>query len=267
MAIRSEYSKSGAGTGGLTTHLLPHLPEDRSEFCFTDLSPLFLRAASDRFKEFPFLQTHLLDISKPLVDQGIKPQSFDVVVAANVLHATPRLHDTLANVRKCLKPGGWLMLLEGANPPLWGDLVFTLIDGWWSFEDRELRPNYPLMRRDRWCRVLSESGFDEIAYLQDASLKDASSNTLYLASASTGLSLDASDQSNRLSRPESTATPSRAIEESNATAKVRLRELVVDISDDDGLALIVLHQAAHVMRLAPEQIDTRSRSRSWGLTH
>ncbi len=124
----------GAGTGGLTTFLLPQLPAERSEYVFTDLSPLFLHAAQERFSEFPFLNTQILDIGKPPQPQGFEMGSFDLVVAANVLHATPRLHDTLGYVQQLLKPGGWLMLLEGANPPLWGDMVFTLIDGWWIFQ-------------------------------------------------------------------------------------------------------------------------------------
>jgi ubiquinone/menaquinone biosynthesis C-methylase UbiE len=127
----------GAGTGGLTMHLLPQLPRDRSDYLFTDLSPLFLHAAKRRFQEFPFLKIDLLDISKSPHHQGIAIGSFDLVVAANVLHATPRLHDTLTHVRQLLKPSGWLMLLECYNPPLWGDMLFTMIDGWWNFEDRD----------------------------------------------------------------------------------------------------------------------------------
>ena len=117
----------GAGTGGLTTFLLPRLPAERSEYVFTDLSPLFLHAAQERDSaQFPFLQTRSLDIGKPTETQGFEAGSFDLVVAANVLHATPRLHDTLEHVQQLLKPGGWLMLLEAANPPFWGDMVFTL---------------------------------------------------------------------------------------------------------------------------------------------
>ena len=129
----------GAGTGGLTTFLLPRLPAAQTEYIFTDLSPLFLHAAQTRFSQFPCVQTRLLDISKPIESQDMAPGSFDLVVAANVLHATPHLHETLKHVNQLLKPGGWLMLLEGANPPFWGDMVFTLIDGWWNFKDTQLR--------------------------------------------------------------------------------------------------------------------------------
>ena len=171
----------GAGTGGLTMHLLPQLPSERAEYVFTDLSPLFLRAAEERFRVFPLLRTRLFDVSRAPREQDVEAGSFDLIVAANVLHATPRLRETLANVRQLLRPGGWLLLLEGANPPLWGDMVFTLIDGWWSFEDTDLRPDYPLMRCDRWCQVLGETGFEKVACLNDAKHRDDSNHTLYLA--------------------------------------------------------------------------------------
>ena len=236
----------GAGTGGLTTHLLPHVSDDRCEYVFTDVSPLFLHAAHDRFKEFRSLQTCLLDISKPPTKQGLSANSFDLVVAANVLHATPRLHDTLTHVRQLLKANGWLMLLEAANPPFWGDMIFTLIDGWWSFEDIELRPDYPLMRRDRWCGVLGQAGFDKISCFDDAELKDDSSHTLYLAQSTKSLTASSSSTSDRISTPLVNVSPSR---------EQTLGEALVDLFDDDALSTLIRSHAARVLRLRPEQID------------
>ena len=235
----------GAGTGGLTTHLLPQLGSHCSEYVFTDVSPLFLRAAEQRFDTSPFLQTKLLDISKPAVEQGFDTSSFDLVIAANVLHATPRLHKTLAHVRQLLKPGGWLMLLEGANPPLWGDMIFTLIDGWWCFEDKELRADYPLMRRDRWCKVLNETGFDEVACLNDAKFKDDSNHTLYLAAATGCHPVGSSPVKNHLLVTSQADEPGPQRSEGNVAP---------DLADEDLLELVRKH-AARVMRLQPDDID------------
>lgn len=246
----------GAGTGGLTMHLLPHLPADRSEYVFTDLSPLFLHAAQKRFKEFPFLRTELLDVSKSPLTQGFAAHSFDLLIAANVLHATPRLHDTLTHVRELLKPSGWLMLLEAANPPLWGDAIFTLIDGWWSFEDKELRPDYPLMRRDRWCQVLAESGFDEVATLNDARLQDDSHNTLYLAQSKTaGPASDVRQADFGKSSNDEVAPPPRVETQDGDISKLPLGETLIDVFDRDELSQLVLAHAVRVMRLQPEEID------------
>ncbi len=244
----------GAGTGGLTTFLLPQLPAERSEYLFTDLSPLFLHAAQERFAEFPFLKTQLLDIGKPTQPQGLEDHSFDLVVAANVLHATPRLRETLGHVQRLLKPGGWLMLLEGADPPLWGDMVFTLMDGWWNFQDRELRPDYPLMKPDRWISVLKEARFDDVACMNDAQHGNDSQNTLYLASAASAPSRDKPSQ--RTSGNEQTqqadfpaaALLLRGIDEGTPVGPIDTIEL-------ERLSELVRNHAAQVMRLKPLDIE------------
>ena len=243
----------GAGTGGLTTHLLPQLPAERSEYAFTDLSPLFLRAAQDRFSDFPFLRTRLFDVSRPLGEQDMEAGSFDLVVAANVLHATPRLRETLTNVRQLLRPGGWLLLLEGANPPLWGDMVFTLIDGWWSFEDTDLRPDYPLMRRERWCQVLGETGFEKVACLNDAKHRDDSNHTLYLAqSGATGSGVFFRSAETRVTVPN------------GVTADLKKTPDPLPIAQPELIELVRSH-AARVMRMPVESIDPKQPLSELGL--
>jgi thioesterase domain-containing protein/SAM-dependent methyltransferase/acyl carrier protein len=247
----------GAGTGGLTMHLLPQLPNDRTDYLFTDLSPLFLHAAKERFQEFPFLKTDLLDISKSPHHQNIALGSFDVVVAANVLHATPRLHDTLTNVRQLLKPNGWLMLLECYNPPLWGDMLFTMIDGWWNFEDRELRRDYPLLPPDGWRHVLAEIGFEDVVCFNDSQSKDTSHNNLYLAQSGT-----ASDRSvsvtTRTTEPLAIASewPTSVDSVISPMSQTSAIGTANGVRDERELAALIREHAARVMRLDPKFIES-----------
>ncbi len=81
----------GAGTGGTTTYVLPHLPADRVAYTFTDLSPLFLERAAEQFAAYPFIRRALLDIEKSPAQQGFAAGAYDIVIAANVLHATADL--------------------------------------------------------------------------------------------------------------------------------------------------------------------------------
>ena len=85
----------GAGTGGTTSFLFPHLPSDRTHYVFTDVSPLFLTRARDEFRDHSFVSFELLDIERPPVAQGFSERSFDVIIAANALHATRDLRETL----------------------------------------------------------------------------------------------------------------------------------------------------------------------------
>ncbi len=149
----------GAGTGGATRAAASVLPPDRTEYVFTDISPLFLRRA-EKSLTHPFFRYEVLDIEHDPDAQGFAGQQYDIVLAANVLHATADLRQALAHARKLLAPGGLLLLLEVTHPQRWIDLTFGMTEGWWRFRDRDLRPTYPLLSKQRWCEVLGECGFD-----------------------------------------------------------------------------------------------------------
>jgi SAM-dependent methyltransferase len=66
----------GAGTGATTTAVLPHLAAQREvEYVFTDLSPLFLSKAQEKFAAYPFVQYRLLDIEQAPSAQGFAAHS------------------------------------------------------------------------------------------------------------------------------------------------------------------------------------------------
>ena len=60
-----------------------------------------------------------------------------------------------------LAPGGLLLLLEGTRALRWVDLTFGLTDGWWRFEDTELRPEHALLAERSWIELLGAQGFAE----------------------------------------------------------------------------------------------------------
>lgn len=156
----------GAGTGATTASVLPLLPPD-SEYVFTDLSPLFLARAEEKFSAYPMLTTALLDIERDPQEQGFAAQRFDALIAANVLHATRDLRQTLAHARYLLAPGGLLVLLESTTPQRWVDLTFGMTEGWWRFSDADLRPDYPLLSAQAWLDALRDAGFAEVHSIPD----------------------------------------------------------------------------------------------------
>ncbi|WP_414514556.1 SDR family NAD(P)-dependent oxidoreductase [Nostoc sp. PCC 9305] len=149
----------GAGTGSTTAYILPQLNNYQAEYTFTDISPLFAAKAREKFRDYPFVRYQALDISQDPANQGLEGQKYDVILAANVLHATPDLQQTLAHVHSLLAPGGILVLLEVTDRHCWLDLSFGLTPGWWLFADRWLRPNYPLLSSAEWQDVLQANGF------------------------------------------------------------------------------------------------------------
>jgi acetoacetyl-CoA synthetase len=154
----------GAGTGGTTWHVVPSLDRDRTaDYFVTDVGAYFLNHARSAFGAYPFMRFAVLDVERSIQAQAWEHGTFDVVVAANVLHATASLENTLANVRDLLAPGGVLILLEGTSPRLWLDITFGLTEGWWLFSDTQLRPGYPLMTPNDWQTALRGAGFDEVS--------------------------------------------------------------------------------------------------------
>lgn len=152
----------GGGTGGTTANLLPQLVNYPVEYVFTDISPLFLTKAQQQFSEYNFVTYQNLNIEQSILSQSLNNHSFDIVIAANVLHATSDLSQTIINVKSLLKNQALLILLEGTRPSTWLDLIFGLTEGWWNFHDKNLRPDYPLISTSQWKNLLNTHGFTQV---------------------------------------------------------------------------------------------------------
>ncbi|HTQ80538.1 MAG TPA: phosphopantetheine-binding protein, partial [Thermoanaerobaculia bacterium] len=150
------------GQGLLTRRLLPALAQvGPVDYTWTDLGRAFVLHA-ERELSGPanvHLRFQVLDAAGDPAAQGLALGSFHAVVGADVVHATPRIAETLGHLRSLLVPGGLLGLTETVRRERWGDLVWGLTDGWWAFEDTDLRTTSPLLSPDTWERVLAEAGF------------------------------------------------------------------------------------------------------------
>ena len=155
----------GAGTGATTAAILERLPDGIAEYVFTDISPFFVKRARDRLPTAANVSFDVLDIEQ---EPPIPQPPFDVVVAADVVHATADVGATLRHLRRLLAPGGLLVLLELTRRSPWLDLVFGQLEGWWRFTDRDLRPSHPLLGAEAWQLMLADAGFAGVAALADA---------------------------------------------------------------------------------------------------
>lgn len=171
----------GAGTGSTTASVLPALAGKASEYVFTDISTLFLSRAREKFKSYPFMSYQLLNIEQDPSSQGLKDRQFDIVIAANSLHATKDLRQTFKHIRQMMTPRGILLITETTAPERWVDLTFGLTDGWWRFTDTDLRASYPLITREQWLELLGGSKFTEAV---DVRVADGlSTESIFLARA------------------------------------------------------------------------------------
>ncbi|KAF5703239.1 polyketide synthase [Fusarium globosum] len=156
----------GAGTGGTTETILRGLAQVRglpayAVYNFTDISAGFFPAAKDRFSGAPNMEFNVLDISQNPLEQGFEAGTYDLIVAANVLHATPSLHETLRNIRQLLKSDGMLVMTEVCSLSRLTNYVFGNFSGWWLGDD-DGRPDQPYVPVSRWDQELKKAGYSGV---------------------------------------------------------------------------------------------------------
>ena len=156
----------GAGTGGATKVMLRKLDNAFVSYTYTDISSGFFGEARQVFKEYESKMTFkVLDIEKDIIEQGYEEHSFDIIIANLVVHATRVLEDSMAQLRRLLKPGGYLLLLEITdNDPLRFGFIFGSLPGWWlGHEDG--RVYSPCVDQQWWNGVMRKTGFSGIDIL------------------------------------------------------------------------------------------------------
>ncbi|KAI0480938.1 polyketide synthase [Xylariaceae sp. FL0804] len=159
------FLEIGAGTGGATKFAMKTLSrpgggQRYEQYDFTDISPAFFEEARSIFRdELGRMRFRVLDAERDPAAQGFEQQQYDVILAANVLHATKNIERTLRHVRGLLRPGGRLVLYEATSPrSLYFNLVFGTLPGWWLSEEPE-RSAGPLMTPEAWDAHLRAAGF------------------------------------------------------------------------------------------------------------
>jgi 3-oxoacyl-(acyl-carrier-protein) synthase/SAM-dependent methyltransferase len=155
----------GAGTGGTTSRLAPIFPAD-GEYWFTDVSDAFLEGARRRFGAHPALRLAKFDLEgEPPAD--VAAGGFDMVVAANVVHATRDVGATLDRLHGLLRPGGLLVMIEPTVHHDFFDISIAFIEGWSAFADA-FRTEHPLLSPDAWTGLMTARGFEAAARLPAA---------------------------------------------------------------------------------------------------
>ncbi|KKY25511.1 putative pks-nrps protein [Phaeomoniella chlamydospora] len=162
---RMKVFEIGAGTGGTTRSVLDAIGSTYSSWTYTDISSGFFEKASEKFKDhkgkFNF---KVLDIEKDILEQGFETEGYDMIIAANVLHATRNMSNTLQHTRSLLKPGGFLVLMEVTGDLLRLPFLMGGLPGWWLGYD-EGRIRGPGISPVEWNDLLQATGFSGVEHV------------------------------------------------------------------------------------------------------
>lgn len=134
-----------------------------NSYTFTDISTAFFEKAREEFAVHQDrMEFRKLDISRSPEEQGFKPHSYDLVLASAVLHATPKLAETMANVRYLLRPGGHVVILEATHKDHTRvGYLFGLFPDWWAGAE-EGRVLDPFVTIDEWDDIFKRTGFSGV---------------------------------------------------------------------------------------------------------
>lgn len=133
----------GGGEGSTALSILTALQSEGSvlgDYAFTDLSAGSFDKVKDLLVGWASMVTFKkLDVSRDPAVQGFNVHTYDVVIAANVLHNTSSIGTSLANIHKLLKPGGKLALIEMTRMQRYLGLIFGIIPRRWQGESCQIQ--------------------------------------------------------------------------------------------------------------------------------
>lgn len=155
----------GAGTGGTTKTVLEKIEDysDSIEYYYTDISNRFLKYGKNNFGEkYDFLKFNILNIEEDPLRQGFEANSFDIVIATNVLHATKNIDTTISGIEKISKSEAILVINEVVGKRNFLTVTFGLLDGWWLSEDKRRICGSPLLSRENWFDLLKKQNFEVV---------------------------------------------------------------------------------------------------------
>ncbi|KUJ22238.1 BcPKS5, polyketide synthase [Mollisia scopiformis] len=164
---RMHLFEVGAGTGSTTRPVLSALKGAFSSYTFTDIGAGFISRAQDGFTQFEFsdrMSFAKFDLEQSPEEQGFVDGAYDIVIASNVLHATGKLDEAMDNVRRLLRPGGYLIALEIVSEyTVSMNTMMGGIHGWWAGAAvDQSRRDGPCLTLERWDALMRTHGFSGV---------------------------------------------------------------------------------------------------------
>ncbi len=142
-------------TTALRSLTLPNGRNLWSQYTFASKNSV---ATEERLTGYLNLDYVTLDISQSPADQGFEDRQYDLIIANNVVHATPNLAQSLRNINKLLAPAGRLFLQELAPASKWINIILGTTLSWWRGA-ADGRVDEPYVDPSRWQDELKAAGF------------------------------------------------------------------------------------------------------------
>ncbi|MFG3547690.1 amino acid adenylation domain-containing protein [Streptomyces sp. NPDC047725] len=159
----------GAGVGGTSADTIPALDGENVRYTFTDVSQFFLNKAADAYRAYPWVDYAMFDFNEPFREQGVPPNSVDVILCGNVMHYAKDARQVLRRMREALVPGGWLVFIETTrdNYQILTSMEFLFDATAGDFQDVRHGKDQTFIRRRQWQDLLTEAGAELVYCLPE----------------------------------------------------------------------------------------------------
>ena len=169
----------GGGCGSAALALLERIHDRTASYCFTDLVPGLLSRGEEAVRRrFPSvdLSTRVVDLERPLAPQGVRLGEFDLVYAANAVHALRDTEGSLRELRAALAPGGAIVLAEYVRSCADHPVALEFFSQLFGLQ-RFFLP-------DEWQKLLEDAGFSNVRFTPDPAAAQRAVPTFGLAAVS-----------------------------------------------------------------------------------
>lgn len=261
----------GAGTGGTSATVFERLKDftkSIEEYCYTDLSRAFLLYGEKEYgTQNPYLTYKIFDVGSPLLKQQLTEGFYDIVIATNVLHATKNIRETLRNAKALLKDKGVLLLNELTQNTVFLNLTFGFLEGWWLYEDKELRvPGSPLLNPDKWRNILELEGYKSVEF---PAHEEIGFGQQLIIAASNGIIRQKKSQPAKSNSVVSLKKSSSPVQMSNASLPVKAAAVsTVPVSNtavEDHVKSTVMKKIAESLKVDIKNIETNNPFSDYGV--
>ena len=158
----------GAGTAELTLPLIEKVKNLDFEYYFTDIGPSFVNQAKALFDESTRkkLVFSVFDVEKEPEDNGVPENYFDLVIGLDVVQATGSLTGSLSNIRKCLRPAGYAMMIQSLRVPDISQMIFGYAPGWWNYDRDPMRSGKSIAADPgQWKEAYTAASFEDFTVI------------------------------------------------------------------------------------------------------
>lgn len=152
----------GAGTGATTEQVLDILKEEEIEYLFTDNTKFFIPSAKSRFEKYKGVTFGIFDIDNNYRTQGFAPNSFDIIIGAEVIENAKNIPKTFKNLIELLSPQGWMVFSEPVKEQNWILISQAFM---MTKPSDELRVKSSYLNADSWLSLMKQHSKSPILML------------------------------------------------------------------------------------------------------